>query len=496
MEKVINNNLLAKEIPPEFIDQCLNANELGDGMLFAALHKDMFISVAGAKRGEREWYYWGGHYWKLDEVGKADGAVENVAMCYLREAPSLEEIKKASDDQKEKLKDRRKLIVRRVDRLRSQNGVNKCLNMAAIGDHALTVTRDQLDNNPWILGCDNGVVDLRNGRLRAGKPGDLITKASPAEYLGLDAKSLVWDQFLNDITDGRQDVVDYLQKTLGYAITGLSDIHDFYCWTGKGRNGKGILIEAVAQVLGPLAAPIPAEMLLAQPISRAASAASPDIMALKGLRLAYASETDEGRKFSSSRVKWLTGGDYLTGRWPWDKYPVMFRPSHTLILLTNHKPRAQADDYAFWERCRLINFPLSFVNNREPDVAQNERKADPHLSKKLEKAAPAILAWLIQGCLKWQKDDHLKPPAYVSEATMEYRREEDIVQEWLDDRCSREPEGQMRASEAYEDFKAWYEENVGRKCPSQKFFGKQLQRFAPRVKDYRGRFYQGWVLES
>lgn len=485
------------DVPSDFVNQCLNANELGDGMLYAWLHQGQYVFVAQ----HNEWYYWVGHYWQRDLTDKAAGAVEKVALVYLQEVHALgvkiKEAEKAEEkDRAKKFRDRRKLFIRRVERLRSERGVRACLHFARLGDHALAITGEQLDDDPWILACANGVIDLKNGKLRPGRRDDWVTKASPVEYPGVKAISADFEKFTDDITSGRQEVVDYLRKTLGYSLTGLSMIHDFYTWAGIGRNGKGKLIEAIANVLGPLAAPIPSEMLLEQPSSRAASQASPDIMALKGLRIAYASETDEGRKFSAARVKWLTGGDYLTGRWPHDKYPVTFVPTHSLILLTNHKPRAQADDYAFWERCRLIRFPVSFVNDREPDPSRNERRADVQMSEKLKAAAPEILAWLVRGCLEWQRDNHLKPPAYVIEATAEYRREEDIVQEWLEEEVEIAPSYQARAVDLYKSFERWYNLNVGRKPRSPKWLGKQLIRRFDKVKKARGYVYLGLQVDT
>ena len=333
--------------------------------------------------------------------------------------------------------------------------------------------------------------------LRDGKPDDYLTMACPVEYGGLDLDTSKWEKIVLEIFNDRADVVQYVRKLMGYSITGLNKVHDFFAWHGIGRNGKSILIEAVACVLGPLAGPIQAEMLLEQPGARSAAAASPDIMALRGMRIVYASETDEGRKFSSSRVKWLTGGDTLVGRWPHDKYPVPFEPTHTLFLLTNNKPRASAEDFAFWERCRLIRFELSFVKDREPDPEKNERKADGDLAEKLKTMGPIILTWLVNGCMEWQHHGNLTPPPFVREATAEYRREEDLIQEWIDDHGNIEDrDAETRSIELYTDFEQWYQISIGKKSPSPKWFGKQLMRRFTRVKKQKGYYYIGLKLED
>ena len=410
-----------------------------------------------------------------------DKAVEKVALVYLQEVYTLgvkiKEAEKAGEkDRAKKFRDRRKLFIRRVERLRSERGVRACLRFARIGEHSLAISGEEMDNKPWLLACANGVINLRNGMLSDGRPEDYLSLASPFDYLGSKHTDPIVERFMLDIFNNRQDVVDYMQKVYGYSITGLSKYHEFYCCFGeRGFNGKGLVTETISGTLGPLAAPIQSELLLEQKYSRSAAAPSPEIMKLKGLRFVYASETDEGRKFSSSKVKWLAGGDTLTGRWPNDKRNIDFKPTHTLFLLTNHKPRVDPADNAFWERMRLIVFEMSFVTNREPDPEKNERQADIELPAKLSAAGSAMLSWLVRGCLEWQRDGHLNPPPHIIAATAEYRRKEDLIQEWLDMCCFPDPEGQITAAEAYASFELWFHENVGQKAPSQRFFGMHFR---------------------
>ena len=213
---------------------------------------------------------------------------------------------------------------------------------------------------------------------------------------------------------------------------------------------------------------------------RSSAAPSPDIMLLRGLRLGYASETDKGARFSPARVKWLTGADSLVGRWPHDRRPVTFKPTHKLILLTNNKPPAPADDFAFWERVILIPFRLSYVN-REPQ-AENERPADRHLFSKLRAEAAGILSWMVRGCLEWQRIG-LAIPDKLREATIDYRAEEDFLQDWLEDRALISPELVTRSGRLYEDFKIWWEENWKGKVPSPYSFSKVLQTKFDKDKD-------------
>jgi putative DNA primase/helicase len=243
----------------------------------------------------------------------------------------------------------------------------------------------------------------------------------------------------------------------------------------------------LSEVMGALSEPIRSEMLLDQYRVPSSSGPTPDIMKLRGLRMAFASETDDGCKISGSKVKWLTGKDKITGRNPHDTHEVTFRPSHTLFLLTNHKPHAPADDFAFWERMVVFPFELSFVDYEPQDDKQ--RRADLYLDKKLEKEKSGILAWMVRGCLEWQKDG-LQPPPAVKEAVKEYRREEDIIADFIDECCIVGDGYKVGATAVYDVFEDWWKKNVSNRVPKQKrfgtLFGKRFEKQKGRTMEYLG----------
>jgi putative DNA primase/helicase len=192
-------------------------------------------------------------------------------------------------------------------------------------------------------------------------------------------------------------------------------------------------------------------------------------MGLRGLRIAFASETDENRKFSPSRVKWLTGGDSLVGRHPHDKYEIRFIPTHSLILLTNHKPSAPDTDFAFWERVRLVPFKLAFVD-REPS-AVNERRARKGVVEELKAEASGILAWLVRGCLAYQERG-LDPPLAVKEATSDWQKAENEILDFIEGYCRRDEMAKVQATVLYDNFNRWFKANRSRKGVSQSMFGR------------------------
>lgn len=480
------------EITSKFIRDCLYANEFGDGVLFAEIHTGKFIydKTAG------EWYRWTGHHWEIDIEEKSLAAVEGVVEKYLQEARDL--VTKIADchddDAKRDMKKTQEFLYARIARLRSDRGRKNCLNFARTNNiNALSITGDRFDINHWLLPCKNGVIDLRTGELKDGKPDDYMVKSSSFEYRGLNEPAPNWEKAVLEIMDNKELLVEFVAKLFGYGVTGHASENILPVFFGQGRNGKTTIVEGVGHALGDLAGPIQSEMLLDQGRAKNSSGPSPDIMALRGMRIVFASESDEGRRFSPSRVKWLSGSDTLVGRAPHDKRETRFQSSHLLFLLTNNKPHAPADDFAFWERVRLIPFMLSFVD-RDPQAA-NERPADKKLMEKIKLEAPGILAWIVRGCIAWQRDG-LIPPTIVKEATASYRREEDILADFIDECCIVDPDGEVNASDLYNKFTLWWEKNVNnKKIPSHKRFGTWMLKKPEFKKEKVGTYkYYGIML--
>lgn len=482
------------EISHAMVERCLYANELGDGLLFSALYQDRHAYVGQAG----EWIYWDGHHWRFDDMDKAHRAradVEGVVELYEKARYHLNSKKKEVEESPEageaektsKGKDIQEKIDRlnqRIFKLRSEHGRLRCLDFAKTNrDAPLTVRGDEIDREPWLLPFKNGVVDLKTGQLHPGRPRDYLVRASPVTWQGLEAPCPTWERFMLEVMENDQDMVDFMQRLFGYGITGSSSEHIFVVLFGKGRNGKGIMTELIQEALGgadsfsSLAGPVQSEMLLDQGKNRNSAGPSPDIMGLRGLRMAFASETDEGQRFSPARVKWLSGGETLTGRYPHDKRNIPFQPTHLLFLLTNHKPHASATDFAFWERLLLVKFPLSFVD-RKPQTP-TERPVDKTLKERLRAELPGIAAWLVRGCLLWQQRG-IDPPPKVRDETAEYRKEEDTLGDFLEDCCDialQEPDSiRTQSTDLYDVFMWWYRANISEKREfSQKAFGRQMK---------------------
>lgn len=480
------------EVDSKFVVECLRQNEVGDGMLYAALHRGKYIfnkTDADKQDVSIGWYEWAGNHWQRDVMNYAVAAVENVTRRYLIEAKNLgyqihDAVESGEAEKVKELKKTQKKLHERVFSLRSDSRRRKCLVCAHTSENPLAVPGDGFDLDPWVLACENGVVDLRTGIMRPGRPDEYIFKACPHDWKGINEPAPKWENFLNTTFDGNQELITFLQRLFGYAVTGLTAQRKFIILHGQGQNGKGIMVETLLYVLGSLASPILSEMLLDQGKSRSAAAPSPDTMGLKGLRMAFASETDEDRRFSCARVKWFSGGDTLKGRAPHARQEIKFQPTHTLFLLTNNKPHAASYDYAFWERMILILFNISFVN-RKP-AKDNERPANLFLQEELISEASGILAWLVRGCIRWQEEG-LNIPDYVIRAGRDYREEEDILGPYIEECCYVDPDATVGASDLYDNYHEWFVKNISKRGLSQKKFGGLMKR-AGYVKDKKGTY--------
>jgi len=366
-----------------------------------------------------------------------------------------------------------KELVRRTRALRSTRRRNNCLTFAHTTENAMAIRGNEVDKQPWLLACSNGVLNLKTGVLRDGRPEDYLLKATRTAWKGIDEPCALWQATLMDIFEEDDLLVAFLQRLFGSALVGASIENKIAVLTGQGRNGKSMMVETLCHVLGDMAGPIRSEMLLDQSRNLNSAGPTPDIMSLRGLRFAFASETDEGCRVSPSRVKWMTGNDSLTGRNPHDKYEVSFKPTHTLFLLTNHKPHAPAEDFAFWQRMLLIPFNISYVDY-EPE-RENERAADPDLAEKLKKEASGILAWLVKGCLLWQKHG-LSPPPRVKQATAEYQKDEDNIAAFIDTCCVLKEDAGVGATPLYESFEQWWKKYVSNFPMKQKKFGSLMRK--------------------
>jgi putative DNA primase/helicase len=326
----------------------------------------------------------------------------------------------------------------------------------ACADRRHAATTDDWDRDPWLLNTPGGTVDLRTGALGQHRGEDMITKwtavAPAAECPG-------WIAFLDRIFDRDAELIGFVRRALGYALTGETREHALFFGYGSGGNGKGVLINSVTGVMGDYATVAPMETFTATLGERHPT----DLAMLRAARLVTAQETEQGKHWSETRIKALTGGDPITARFMRQDF-FTFVPAFKLFIAGNHKPSLRGVDEAIRRRLHLIPFAVT--------IPAAER--DPKLQEKLKTEWPGILAWMIDGCVEWQHVG-LAPPAAVTAATADYLAEEDTFGSWLGE-CVREAyEG---ATETTADlFASWkrYAEAAGEQVGSQKAFSHAMQ---------------------
>lgn len=338
---------------------------------------------------------------------------------------------------------------------------------------------DNWDTNTMLLGCANGVLDLATGTLRDGKPEDRITMTTGISY-DPEAKAPRWEQFIQEIFQDDEALVHYMQKALGYSLTGdMSEQALFFCY-GQGSNGKGVLFSTLEKVFGDYSHDVPFHTF-----QRNQSTASNDLRALECKRLVISGEVLAGRKINESRLKNISGGDAINARYLYEE-GTTFVPHCKLWLFVNSKPIVDDNSYGFWRRMRLIQFNRVFT----------KKEQDKHLDNKLRNELPGILSWLIHGCLLWQQEGLEPTPESVERATSEYQTESDSLAGFINEKCKETESAETKASILWAAYQAWAGEQGYDKddmLGSKTFYLKLGERYK-KSEDKKANFYQGICL--
>ena len=430
----------SKEITSAREDAVRTQTDLANATAFAAEHARALRHV----RERHMWIAWQQTCWQRDATGDAERAAKATARALLETAVKVED------------EDKRKAAVKWAFASQSERTLRAMLTVAAT-EAEIALAADALDSDPWLLTCANGTIDLRSGELRPHDPADLITMASDIAYVS-DAQCPRWLTFLLEIFDGDTELIEFVQRFVGYCLTGDTREHVLVVLHGAGRNGKSTFVKVLQRVLGDdLAVTSALDTFL-----RARGDRGPrnDLARLHRARLVTAAESGEGKRLDEATVKELTGGDRIAARFLYGEH-FQFTPMFKLAIVTNHRPKIDGDDDAIWARLRLVPFEVCF-----------EGREDRNLDATLEGELPGILAWAIQGCLAWQRQG-LGQAAAVTAATAAYRQDEDILGAFLAEKCTLDGEAEAtKLRSAYEAFC----EALGEKPLAPNILGKRLAR--------------------
>ncbi len=406
----------------------------------------------------KKWRVWNGQYWEIDDTGLIDGMVKKTIKSILMEA--FEE----TDDEIKKMKARHAFYSENKSRYNAIESLAKI-------DGRVIINGSNLDKNDWLLNCSNGTIHLKMDRLLPHKATNFITKFIPVDYIP-EATCPTWDTFLHTIMGCNDEKIRYLQRVIGYCLTGSTAEQCFFILFGLGANGKTTFLNVIMKLLNDYAKQSAAETFL-----NSRRGVGNDIAALQGVRMTTATELDDGQRFAEGLLKQLTGGDTISTRFLHKEY-FEFIPSFKLFVATNHKPNVDGTDHGFWRRVRVIPFDVSIPKEQE----------DHQLPHKLNEELPGILAWAVRGCIDWQKNG-LREPQAVIDATNQYRREEDTMARFIEDCCAVGPDLNSTSANLYRSYTNWCSEE-GEKSISQIRIGKQLE--AKGFTKYRTSTTRGW----
>ncbi len=391
-----------------------------------------------------KWMVWNGAYWKPD----ADEEMLRVAADTVRriyaEADQIED------------KDAKKRMKAWASASESHRKLRDMLALAR-SLSGIPVQLSALDPNPYAVTVLNGTLDLITGILAPHDPAGMATKVVPVDY---DPSALCphWGRFLHDTMAGRSSLVSFLQRAIGYSLTGdITERRMFVCH-GGGKNGKTTLVETLSAIMGDYARHSPVDMILAKHGDRGVPN---DVARLTGVRFTTCAETNEGDRLDESKIKAITGGDTISSRFMRGEW-FDFAPQFKLWFGTNHKPVIRGTDNAIWDRITLIPF----------DVRVPDDQINPHLKDTLLREAPGILTWIVQGAMAW-KQHGLTVPDDVVTATSGYRSEMDSIGSFLEEEMVEDRSGFILAGDLYHAYKVWAED-AGEYVMSQRKVGGRL----------------------
>jgi putative DNA primase/helicase len=403
-------------------------DDLGNAERFAYINADRARWCYQQKR----WAMWNERRWdttnqeRVDRFAKETVRQTQIAVARLPNAYS-----------------NRDALVRHVSKM---GAIASTRAMTAMARHELAIGNEALDTDPMLLNCLNGTIDLRTGELLPHDPNNLITLMAPVEY-DPDARLEEWDRLVEETTEGKEGLAAFLQVALGYSTTGDTSEEKVLMPLGKTRTGKSTIIEAVRATLGDYAATANFATFTRK---RDDSTAREDIARLVGKRFVSSIEVEEGKVLADAVIKLVSGGDTVAARFLYQD-TFEFVPQLKLWLVANDEPKIDQANEAMWERVLRIPFD-NYVPPEKRDKGLKARLKDP------AHAGPAILAWLVQGALRWQAEG-LVVPACVTNSTAEYRDRMDPLDGFIEDECVVSEGARYPARDCFPAYTAWARRN-------------------------------------
>lgn len=316
-------------------------------------------------------------------------------------------------------------------------------NSLALATDLMSVEPEQMDANPNILGCRNGLLDLNSCAFRDYLPSDLVSRTTGCDY-DPSARCETWVRFVSQVLAGDREAIDWFRMFLGSCLPGMHRDQLLLICVGGGGNGKSTLFEAIGKALGTYCDPSAPGLL----ISARGDRHPTEVADLKGRRLVISAETGESNSLAEDKVKTLTGNDVLKARLMKKDF-FSFVPTHQIVMFTNHKPKIRGTDQGIWRRIRLMMFRQHFTGNNR----------DKKMPEKLEKELSGILNWLVAGLREYRINGLDDLPKSMREANAEYRKTQDIIGSFIDQCHELGVDGSTSSGRLYEVYRTWAKTN-------------------------------------
>lgn len=410
------------------------ARELADGRAAfgdvwnGARHADRLRGRRIFVSAEGNWLHWTGERWAaMTPEQVADDAKETSAAILAATAEAFRKDNSRDNqtmmDKATKLHGNAEALARMEKMARSEPGMH-------------VASPAEFDADPFSLTCLNGIVDLRTGHLRPARPEDLVSKLAGCDF-DPDAACPMFESFLETIIPD-PEIRTFVQRAVGYTLTGLVREEKFFLAYGAGQNGKSVFANIVAAVMGEYVVTLGAALVT---LRKHENEAERMMARLPGSRLALVNETAQGEVFDSARVKAIASREKLSAR-KLRHEGFDFMPTHKLWIRTNHLLGSLDSGDGFWRRCTPIPFTV-----RVPD----EKKIDDLDDKIIAAELPGVLAWAVRGAVDWMCGG-LRAPLAIKEVIAQYREETDLLGEWLAVNTECDPEGMVTVMQAYADY--------------------------------------------
>jgi putative DNA primase/helicase len=409
--------------------------ELGNAQRFARMHGSRMRYV----HKWRKWLLWDGRRWCRDEIASEDTAAKQVVHKLYGDAAqvSVRAAQIATIDGDPKAETKLATAITKHAAASSKASAIRAMVKLAQSEPPIAAPASAFDRDGWVLNVENGTIDLRTGLLRAHRQSDMITMIANVSY-DPDAQCPRWDAFLECVLPDR-DTRSWLQRFLGYCLTGNVSEHVLAFLYGSGANGKSVLFDTMINILGDYGMRAAPDLVLA----KYGEAHPTEFADLEGRRLVLVSEIDQGRAWSEATIKRITGDTTIKARRMRRDF-TEFPATHKLVIAANTKPVVRSTDDGIWRRMRLVPFGVT--------IPPEER--DKGLIAKLLEERAGILAWAVRGCLAWQHEG-LGNAGAVDNATAEYRKAQDILGNWIADECVVGSDEFTPMAKLYESYTGW-----------------------------------------